>query len=83
MLPEVLPLLEGSSDPDVLIRAVNAADRVQARHGRLPEVTEALTALRRRLASHKRDGELAMHGGSMHELVRRVDRVLAEPGQTR
>lgn len=83
VLPEVLPLLERSNDPDVLIRVVNGADRVQTRHGRLPEVTEALTALRRRLDSHEPDGGLAMLGSPMREVERRVDRVLAEPGQTR
>lgn len=83
VLPEVFPLLQRSHDPDVLIRAVNAADRVQSKHGSLPEVSAALTALRRRLASHEPDSMLPALGNPMHEVERRIDRVLAEPGRTR
>lgn len=64
---------------EISLRAVNAIDRVQSKHGAQPRAQEALRALRARLPeSGGGDGESGPDG-----LRQQVESALANPGSTR
>lgn len=64
---------------EISLRAVNAIDRVQSKHGAQPRAQEALRTLRARLPeSEAGDGE-----SGPDELRQQIDSALAHPGSTR
>jgi hypothetical protein len=80
-LPLVLALIDRFNNAELRIRAVNAADRIQAKHGPQAEITARLSALQAEMSPAGATA-MASGGSSDARLARRVDAILATPGQT-
>lgn len=85
-VPILVALIDDFSDPEIRLRAVNAADRVQTKHGAQPEIVARLTLLQRELSASL--AGVSQQTGAPSEtpngtLAWRVGAVLAAPGTTR
>lgn len=87
-----LGILEGSDDPQVQLRAINALDRVQAKHGAVPGAAARIEAVKQMNAQREqaiRGTAPAGSGSSLgvaspwEEVQQRFEKVLRSPGHTR
>jgi hypothetical protein len=82
-----LAILESSVDPAVQLRAINAFDRVQRRHGPIAGADERIRAVRAAIAEKQAESVAALSGGRVadpwQELSQRIEQVLSNRGQTR
>ena len=85
-----LVILQKSEDPEVQLRAVNAFDRAQARHGPLPDGAAQLAAVEEADGERQRaaaEASPASTSGSLvdpwREVRQRIEKVLRDPGHTR
>lgn len=83
VLPVAFNILDRFTDPAVRIRALNALDRVQSKHGPQPEIAAKLGALQAESAALAPSPSPAngLPSGSA-EVAARVATILAKPGAT-